>query len=111
MSVAGVAAFAPAASGRLRDTRNSQVFRLIAELQAAGCDVDVYDPWVTPGHGHGVHLVETPEPVTYDAVIGAVAHRQFTELPQAMVRALGKRVCVFYDIRNVFEGVASRVCL
>lgn len=90
------------------DTRNSQVFRLIAELQAAGCEVDVLDPWVDSHQGRGVRLVASPDTGIYDAVIGAVTHRQFSTLDAESIKGWGTDQCVFYDIRGVFpEGIAE----
>jgi len=90
------------------DTRNSQVFRLIADLQAAGCEVDVLDPWVDEHQGRGVRLVPEPDTGAYAAVIGAVTHRQFQDVSAETLRGWGGDDCVFYDVRGVFpEGVAE----
>ena len=37
----------------------------------------------------------------YDAVVLAVAHRQFTDLGPDAIRAFGKPVCVVYDVKSV----------
>ena len=65
------------------DIRNSQVPGVVAALQDFGCKVDVYDPWADPAEirkCYGFDAVQDfsqLEPATYDAVVAAVAHRQF----------------------------------
>jgi UDP-N-acetyl-D-galactosamine dehydrogenase len=86
------------------DLRNTRVTDVVAELESLGAEVDVVDPWVDPEDARsacGVRLVEKPEPGTYDAIILAVAHRQFLELAGEEVRALGKADCVIYDVKSV----------
>ena len=39
-------------------------------------------------------------PGTYDAVILAVAHRQFLELGGERIRSLGKPGCVVFDVKQ-----------
>ncbi|KAA9133066.1 nucleotide sugar dehydrogenase [Marinihelvus fidelis] len=89
------------------DTRNSQVFRLIAELQAAGCDVDVLDPWVSAEQSRGIRLVTEPAQDSYDAVIGAVAHRQFEAVSAESLIGWGRGDCVYFDIKSVFGTRAT----
>ena len=43
----------------------------------------------------------------YDAVILAVAHRQFAELGAKAIRAFGKRRSVVYDIKYVLPAAHS----
>src|SRR5690606_38242274 len=62
------------------DVRNTKVADVVRELQSFRCDVDVYDPWADPAearHEYGIELVERPEPGHYDAIVIAVAHREF----------------------------------
>jgi UDP-N-acetyl-D-galactosamine dehydrogenase len=87
------------------DTRNSQVFRLIANLCARGCQVDVLDPWVgevkLPANAQ---LVDKPQDKTYQAVITAVAHDAFKALSAEQCRAWGDETCVYYDIKGMFDA-------
>ncbi len=86
------------------DLRNTRVTDVIAELETLGAQVDVCDPWVDPDEArkaYGVRLVEAPEPGSYDAIILAVAHRQFVEMGGESIRALGKPDCVVYDVKSV----------
>jgi UDP-N-acetyl-D-galactosamine dehydrogenase len=67
------------------DIRNSRVIDVIRELEDFGCNVDVHDPWADKGevrHEYGMELRENlPDLSGYDAIVLAVAHRQFKTLP------------------------------
>ena len=47
-------------------------------------------------------LVDAPAQAHYDAVVLAVAHRQFRELDAARIRALGVADMVVYDVKSVW---------
>lgn len=84
------------------DLRNTRVVDVVAELKEFGCQVDIHDPWADAGealHEYGVTLTETPEPGQYDAIVLAVAHRQFAEMGAAPIRALGHGDAVLYDLK------------
>ena len=75
------------------DLRNTRVTDVIAELRNYGADVDVYDPWVDTAeaqHEYGLTPMQGTRAGTYDAIVLAVAHRQFVALGAAGIRALGK---------------------
>ena len=84
------------------DLRNTRVVDVIAALRDYGIVVDVHDPWVDADearHEYGLELIETPQPGNYDAVVLAVAHRQFVELGSAAIRAFGKPESVLFDVK------------
>ncbi|OAN77055.1 Vi polysaccharide biosynthesis protein VipA/TviB [Sulfitobacter sp. EhC04] len=88
------------------DLRNTRVIDLIRELRDYGAEVDVHDPWVDPAEARrefGIDMVQTPAEGTYDAVVLAVAHAEFSEAGAAALRAHGKPAQVFYDIKSVFR--------
>jgi UDP-N-acetyl-D-galactosamine dehydrogenase len=96
------------------DLRNTRVTDIIDEFKACHADIDVYDPWVDAAEAHreyGVDVVPKPEPGSYDAIVLAVAHHQFTDLGAAALRALGKPDCVLFDVKNVLprEAVDDRL--
>ncbi len=67
------------------DIRNSRAVDVIRGLEDFGCKVDVYDPWAEPSdvkHEYDVVSFKDLSKIAanYDAVIGAVAHREFTGL-------------------------------
>jgi hypothetical protein len=62
------------------DIRNTKVVDMVRSSQDLGARVDVHDPWVDPAearHEYGIDPVAAPERAAYDAVVLAVAHREF----------------------------------
>ena len=89
------------------DIRNSKVVDVVRELQKYGAKVDIYDPWADGAeckHEYGLRPVRSLTPRTYDAVVMAVAHREFAELGAEGVRKLCKKNHVVYDIKHVFRA-------
>lgn len=87
------------------DIRNTRVVDIVTELQEYNCKVDVFDPWVSgeeAEHEYGITPVQQPGMATYDAIIVAVAHRQFREMGVDAIRALGKPGHVLYDLKYLF---------
>ncbi|WP_295393404.1 Vi polysaccharide biosynthesis UDP-N-acetylglucosamine C-6 dehydrogenase TviB [uncultured Thiodictyon sp.] len=87
------------------DLRNTRVVDIVAEFKEYGIVCDVHDPWVNPDaarHEYGIELIDEPAPGTYDAVILAVAHRQFSDLGVARIRGFGKPKAVLYDVKQLF---------
>ena len=74
------------------------------ELEAFKCSVDVYDPWVDKAeaeHEYGIRPVDAPEAGGYDAIVMAVAHREFVALGYDRIRTYGRPNVVLFDIKNV----------
>ncbi len=69
----------------LRDIRNSGALELVRKLQEFGCQVFVHDPLVETKHlkALGFKVIEDPFSSNYkfDALVLAVPHRVFRELP------------------------------
>jgi UDP-N-acetyl-D-galactosamine dehydrogenase len=96
------------------DLRNTRVVDIVAELQDYGAEVDVYDPWVDAAEAErtcGIAPITSLRDNHYDAVILAVAHRQFCELGVAKIRALCKPEGILYDVKNILpkEAVDGRL--
>jgi UDP-N-acetyl-D-galactosamine dehydrogenase len=86
------------------DLRNTKVVDIMDELRQYDAKVDIYDPWVDAAearHEYGVELLSVLEHGVYDAVIIAVAHREFAALGAEGLRALGKPGAVLYDVKYV----------
>ena len=86
------------------DLRNTRVVDIIASLKTYNATIDVYDPWVDAAeaeHVYGLRTVPEPKAGAYDAIVIAVAHRQFHELGAAGIRAFGKPEAVVYDVKYV----------
>ncbi|MDX2235659.1 MAG: nucleotide sugar dehydrogenase [Hyphomonadaceae bacterium] len=86
------------------DFRNSLVVDLVKHLRTFRADVDVHDPWLdreAVAQETGLSLVTAPERGSYDAVILAVAHREFVDMGGDNVRAFGKETAILYDVKSV----------
>jgi UDP-N-acetyl-D-glucosamine/UDP-N-acetyl-D-galactosamine dehydrogenase len=91
------------------DIRNSKVIDVVRELQNYGAQVDIHDPWADGAeckHEYGVRPVRDAmdRRGTYDAIVLAVAHREFKEIGSQGIRKLGKKNHVMYDIKHVFRA-------
>ncbi|MFY0616325.1 nucleotide sugar dehydrogenase [Shimia sp.] len=92
------------------DTRNTRVADIVEELESYSVNVDVWDPWVEDEAveaEYGITPIDAPENGAYDGIVVAVAHRQFTELGGAAIRALGKPTALLYDIKGVLPKSES----
>lgn len=88
------------------DIRNTKVVDIINGLKGYNINVDVHDPWVIPEDAereYGIHPVGAPEAGKYDAIVVAVAHRQFAELGGEGLRKFGKQNHVLYDLKYLFN--------
>ncbi|GAB4178172.1 MAG: Vi polysaccharide biosynthesis UDP-N-acetylglucosamine C-6 dehydrogenase TviB [Wenzhouxiangellaceae bacterium] len=86
------------------DLRNTRVVDLIATLKEYSLEVDVHDPWADADEArriYGLELTDEPKPGDYDAVVVAVAHQQFRELPPPGVRAWCRPDAVVYDLKHI----------
>src|SRR6476620_3335577 len=92
------------------DVRNTKVADVVKDLQSYGCRVDVHDPWADAReaeHEYGIRIVANPERGAYDAIVVAVAHREFVALGPKGVRAFGSPNVVIFDIKHVLPKEAS----
>jgi UDP-N-acetyl-D-galactosamine dehydrogenase len=89
------------------DLRNTRVVDIVVELEDYNCNVDIYDPWVSveeAQHEYGITPINLPKTDCYDAIIIAVAHRQFKELGIKAIRQLGRSKTVVYDLKYVLPA-------
>jgi UDP-N-acetyl-D-galactosamine dehydrogenase len=92
------------------DLRNTRVIDVVNELKEYHIDVAIYDPCVDAKEArreYGVELVVAPQAGAYDAVILAVAHRQFVELGAVGIRRLCRASSVLYDVKSVLPKGAA----
>ena len=92
------------------DVRNTKVIDIARELKTYGATVDVYDPWVDAAvarQEYGIDMEASPEKGAYDAVILAVAHREFRSMSSEAIRAYGKTNSVVYDIKYLLPSDQS----
>ncbi|MCC8998972.1 MAG: Vi polysaccharide biosynthesis UDP-N-acetylglucosamine C-6 dehydrogenase TviB [Candidatus Contendobacter sp.] len=89
------------------DLRNTRVVDIVQEFRDYNTHVEVYDPWVDAReaqHEYGIEPIPALEPGRYDAVILAVAHRQFREMGIEQIRALGKPDSVLFDVKYLLPA-------
>ncbi len=91
------------------DLRNTRVIDIIAELAGYGISCDVHDPWADPDEARaelGVALVEPTSGGVYDAVVIAVAHRDFAAMGAEALRGLAKPDGILYDVKHLLPAEA-----
>lgn len=96
------------------DLRNTRVIDIIAELNTFGAKVEVYDPWINPDEArrlYGVTMIDHLPENRCDAVILAVAHREFAALSVQDLRKMCKPAAVIYDVKNILPPEAVDGCL
>jgi len=85
------------------DIRNTKVIDIFKELKSFGTEVDVYDPWVN-GHDvekmFGVEMLKNLINKNYDAIILAVAHRQFVNLDFEQFQ---KKGALIFDTKSFID--------
>ena len=89
------------------DVRNSKVADVVRELQKYGAKVDVYDPWVDHAeaqHEYGIKPIGKLAKGKYDAVVLAVAHKEFRDMGIDAIRSLARKPHVLYDIKYLFDA-------
>ena len=89
------------------DLRNTKVIDIVGELKSYGIEVDVWDPWADAGDAkreYGLALIDEPAAGQYDALVLAVAHKQFCSMSVAELRQLCTPTSIIYDVKNVFPS-------
>lgn len=96
------------------DMRNTRVVDVVREIEDYGIAVDVYDPWVDADEAaaeYGIRMVTEPASGEYDAIVIAVAHREFIGLGPDSIRAYGKPESLVYDLKHVLPKDAAQLRL
>ncbi len=89
------------------DLRNTRVVDIVVELQQYHAELEIYDPWVDGAEAkqeYGIALQEELSDGKYDAILIAVAHKQFREIGSAALRRLGKPGAVLFDVKYLFPA-------
>jgi UDP-N-acetyl-D-galactosamine dehydrogenase len=93
------------------DVRNTKVIDVLGELADTNAVVDVHDPWVDAAeakHEYGITLVKEISLGAYDAVILAVAHRQFVGDDAVLdVNSLLKPGGIVFDVKGVLPQLPN----
>jgi UDP-N-acetyl-D-galactosamine dehydrogenase len=92
------------------DLRNSKVADVIRELEEFGCRVSVHDPFAKAEEAHYEYSVRLSDwddlPKDADAVVAAVAHKQYVSKPLAEILELLRPGGVFIDVKSAFDAKA-----
>ena len=89
------------------DVRNTRVIDVVNELSNSHAQVDVHDPWVDAEQAqaeYDIEMTAEPEAGAYDAIILAVAHRQFKDLGAENIHRYGRESHVLYDIKHLLPA-------
>jgi UDP-N-acetyl-D-galactosamine dehydrogenase len=89
------------------DVRNSKVVDIVRAMESYRISVDTHDPWVDPQAAraeYGIECIAAPQPASYDAIVLAVAHREFVALGPQGLRALGKPGAVVFDVKSALPA-------
>jgi UDP-N-acetyl-D-galactosamine dehydrogenase len=89
------------------DLRNSKVADLARELQHYGCDVLVHDPIAEAGeamHEYGIELADWDALPQADALVAAVSHQQYLDMPFDTLLARLKPAGVFVDVKSAYPA-------
>jgi UDP-N-acetyl-D-galactosamine dehydrogenase len=84
------------------DLRNTRVVDIVVELNSYNANVDVYDPWVDKKEAkaeYDIDLIGKLDGGKYDAIILAVAHKQFVEMGIEQIRKNAKKEHIIFDIK------------
>ncbi len=88
------------------DIRNSKVVDIVSELISYSVkQIDVVDPYADTlevKHEYGFNLADKPSG-KYDAIILAVNHKEYLNLPESYLKELASKNCIFADLKGVFR--------
>jgi UDP-N-acetyl-D-galactosamine dehydrogenase len=90
------------------DVRNTKVIDVVANLKEFGVDVTIFDPLANPDeveHEYGVRNIKKIGTEIYDAIVLAVAHKEFLMLDFS---ACSKETAVLYDVKGVLGDRADK---
>lgn len=86
------------------DVRNTKVVDIVHHLKNYHLDVNIYDPWANPAEVKHEYDLDCANELStnekYDAVILAVAHKEFD---YAQCKALCKDDCVIFDVKGIWN--------
>ncbi|MCB1879789.1 MAG: Vi polysaccharide biosynthesis UDP-N-acetylglucosamine C-6 dehydrogenase TviB [Chromatiaceae bacterium] len=92
------------------DLRNTRVVDIVNEFHSYDTEVDVYDPWIDPveaEHEYGIIPISELQEGHYDALVLAVAHREFLSIGAEQLRRYCKPGGVLYDVKHVLPSTDS----
>ena len=88
------------------DLRNSRVIDVINELKSYGADVHVHDPVAAPAearHEYGIDLKSWQDMPEAEALVVAVAHKEYLQQPSAELLGKLRNGGCFIDVKSQFD--------
>lgn len=88
------------------DVRNTKVANIVKELQSYRVKVDLVDPYADPEevrHEYQIEMKAQPEG-TYDAIIVAVAHREYRMMTESDFLKLANESCLLVDVKGLYAN-------
>ena len=91
------------------DIRNSKVIDLINTLKSFGLNVQVHDPIADPNHvflEYGLELTSWDAlPKDAGAIVAAVSHQEYLDLPLADILCFLRPKAVFTDVKAAYDNL------
>lgn len=91
------------------DLRNSKVADVVYELKNFGWDVSVHDAVAESEeavHEYGIPLVNWDDLPVADAIVAAVSHREYLDIPLNNILSKLKPNGVFMDVKSAYDSTA-----
>ncbi len=88
------------------DVRNTKVANIVKEMQSYRVQVDLVDPYADPEevrHEYQIEMKAQPEG-TYDAIIVAVAHREYRMMTESDFLKLANKNCLLVDVKGLYAN-------
>ena len=88
------------------DIRNTRIIDLVEGFKNYNLNVDVYDPYVNKKEvfrDYQIKIVDKPSKAKYNLIILAVGHNEFIKFTSGNIKKFGKKNCVVYDIKYLFN--------
>ena len=88
------------------DLRNSKVADVIHELREYGCEVYVHDPIAESSeaeHEYGITLTPWDQLPKADAIVAAVSHHKYLDMPVDDILKVAKPNAVFIDVKSAYK--------
>lgn len=88
------------------DIRNTKVYDLYKHLSKSYQNIDIHDQIADPNEArdvYNINLISKPKHHYYDAMILAVAHKQYKRMGLSNIKKYLKDEYVIYDLKNLFD--------
>lgn len=86
------------------DVRNTKAVDLVHELEDYGANVTIFDPHANPkevNREYNLHSSKVVPAEKFDAIVLAVAHEEFQQLPLENIK---KEKSIVYDVKNFLDS-------